>query len=102
LSCSLIDPATADIYTLSLHDALPICSAALRYRACGGIGRLLASEADQPEGGGGPGGRQVVHASRGPNATLAAWSVRRSQSHPDASLAAAGSCRRPWPSGPWR
>src|SRR2546430_16815048 len=35
------DTATTEIYTLSLHDALPICAAAVRSRAGRGDGRLV-------------------------------------------------------------
>src|SRR5205814_8017878 len=37
------DPATTEIYTLSLHDALPICHARLRYFVAGGAGFMLAA-----------------------------------------------------------
>src|SRR6266700_5555519 len=42
------DTATTEIYTLSLHDALPIFAAAwLRTRHTGGIGRTLAGNKDR-------------------------------------------------------
>src|SRR5258708_37547337 len=37
------DTATTEIYTLSLHDALPICTAGARRRASGHAGALAAS-----------------------------------------------------------
>src|SRR5437667_4989278 len=42
LSCSFFfnDTATTEIYTLSLHDALPICSATLRH--CSGVSTARA------------------------------------------------------------
>src|SRR3712207_7787018 len=52
--CSLIffffkDPATTEIYTLSLHDALPICAG--RRRRPGGV--LVPAAAGPPAAGGG-------------------------------------------------
>src|SRR2546430_6207349 len=73
------DTATTEIYTLSLHDALPISRApprAIRRRSGGSRGRTVAVEA-------------------GPGAALAAWRTRTAQAGLACFCPAGARTRRP-------
>src|SRR2546430_8764854 len=70
------DTATTEIYTLSLHDALPIYAAA---RAGGGRRRGHVLDGDRCRGGGG--GRQEEEAGAPQAAPQAGSDRRRSEEH---------------------
>src|SRR2546429_5725695 len=68
LSCFFFfnDTATTEIYTLSLHDALPICQHAIRSRSCSPVGRAstaVASTVNGPSRGSSPRPRSEEHTS---------------------------------------